>query len=262
MARACAPRLWTCGRAPERRWPGPWTTRVHVAHRPVLRPHAHSLPPRLKNPQPNNPNTLLRPTTDRPAPRRRSQVAPGSYLQSKRLHLGLSGVRMDRPVRLFLCARCRNQVLLCSHCDRGQRYCGSACSRQARGAAQRGAAQRYQRSRRGRMAHAARTRRWRGRRLAYRGSANSVTHQGSQAGVVAAPLAAWTHDTASSSLDATAAAAPLQDATEPSAAPCCARCSAPLGAWVRQGFLRRGRPRMGSAPPSATCAGRRHDHSP
>lgn len=177
-------------------------------------------------------------------------------------HFGLPGVRMDRPARLFLCARCRTQVLLCSHCDRGQRYCSAACSRQARDAAQRDAAQRYQRSRRGRMAHAARTRRWRGRRLACRVGANSVTHQGSQAGVGAAPLAAWTHDTASLPLDATAAAAteaPPQLTTEAGAAPCCARCSAPLGPWLRQGFLRRGRPRM---PLSASCAGRRHDHSP
>jgi hypothetical protein len=172
-------------------------------------------------------------------------------------HLGLSGVCMDRPARLFLCARCRDQVLLCSHCDRGQRYCGPACSRQARDAAQRDAARRYQRSRRGRMAHAARTRRWRSRRLAHRGVANSVTHQGSQAGVAAAPLAAWTHDTAASTLDATAAVTPPQDATELSKPPCCARCSAPLGTWLRQGFLRRGQPRM-----LATRAGRHHDHSP
>ena len=163
---------------------------------------------------------------------------------------------MTRSARLFLCARCRNQVLLCSHCDRGQRYCSSACSRQARAAAQRAAARRYQRSRGGRMAHAARTRRWRSRRLAHRGGANSVTHQGSQAGVVAAPLVAWTHDTASSSLVA-AVVAPPQITTEVSEPPCCARCSAPLGTWVRQGFLRRGRPRT-----PTIAAGRRHDHSP
>lgn len=173
-------------------------------------------------------------------------------------HFGLPGVRMDRPARLFLCARCRTQVLLCSHCDRGQRYCTAACSRQARDAAQRDAAQRYQRSRRGRMAHAARTRRWRSRRLACRVGANSVTHHGSQAGVVAAPLAAWTHDTASLPLDATAAVTSSPLTTEAGAAPCCARCSAPLGTWVRQGFLRRGRLRM----PATLLAGRRHDHSP
>ena len=30
--------------------------------------------------------------------------------------------------RLFLCARCRRQVLICSRCDRGQQYCGARCS--------------------------------------------------------------------------------------------------------------------------------------
>ena len=30
--------------------------------------------------------------------------------------------------RLFLCARCRRQVLICSVCDRGQQYCGARCS--------------------------------------------------------------------------------------------------------------------------------------
>ena len=150
-------------------------------------------------------------------------------------HFGLSGVCMDRPARLFLCARCRTQVLLCSHCDRGQRYCTPACSRQAREAAQRAAARRYQRSRPGRMAHAARMRRWRSHRLASRASANSVTHQGSQVEVAAAPLAAWTHDTASSPLDAAAAAPPSQDATDPSEPPCCARCSAPVS-YTHLGF--------------------------
>jgi signal transduction histidine kinase len=36
---------------------------------------------------------------------------------------------MDTSGRLFLRARCRAQVLLCSHCDRGNRYCGRSCSR-------------------------------------------------------------------------------------------------------------------------------------
>jgi hypothetical protein len=44
------------------------------------------------------------------------------------------------PPRRFLCARCRSPVLICSHCDRGQRYCSAACSLQARSCAQRAAA--------------------------------------------------------------------------------------------------------------------------
>ena len=48
------------------------------------------------------------------------------------------------PPRLFLCARCRSAVTICSHCDRGQRYCSADCSRLARSCAQRAAAKRYQ----------------------------------------------------------------------------------------------------------------------
>lgn len=74
--------------------------------------------------------------------------------------------------RRFVCARCRRAVLICSHCDRGQRYCSAACSLQARSCAQRAAAKRYQDSRKGRHAHAKRQRQWRARQ-------QRVTHQGS-----------------------------------------------------------------------------------
>jgi hypothetical protein len=30
--------------------------------------------------------------------------------------------------RLFLCARCQTQVLVCGPCDRGQRYCATGCA--------------------------------------------------------------------------------------------------------------------------------------
>ncbi len=39
-------RRWACGRCAGAHRRGPWTTWVHVAHRPRLRPHAHRLPPR------------------------------------------------------------------------------------------------------------------------------------------------------------------------------------------------------------------------
>lgn len=67
---------------------------------------------------------------------------------------------MSCSARLFLCARCRCQVVLFSHCDRGHRYCSPSCARAARVAAQRAAAQRYQSSRRGRFTHAARQQRY------------------------------------------------------------------------------------------------------
>ena len=74
--------------------------------------------------------------------------------------------------RLFLCARCRSQVFICSHCDRGHRYCAEGCAWEARRQSQREAGRRYQRSRDGRFACAERNRRYRARR-------KNVTHQGS-----------------------------------------------------------------------------------
>lgn len=76
--------------------------------------------------------------------------------------------------RLYPCARCRIQVLICRRCDRGQRYCTGSCAQAARSLAQRAARQRYQTSLPGRLKHAARSRRYRARRQ------NNVTHQGSR----------------------------------------------------------------------------------
>ena len=82
---------------------------------------------------------------------------------------------MDPVGRFFLCGRCRAQVLICSHCDRGQVYCAADCSQAARQESQRNAGRRYQQCRRGRIAHAERARRYRQRRR----PKNNVTHQGS-----------------------------------------------------------------------------------
>ena len=79
---------------------------------------------------------------------------------------------MESTGRIFVCALCRTQVLICSPCDRGQIYCAEDCARTARGQRMREAGQRYQASRRGRFAHAQRSRRYRVRQ-------QNVTHQGS-----------------------------------------------------------------------------------
>jgi len=175
---------------------------------------------------------------------------------------------------MFLCARCRTRVVLCSRCDRGNRYCGPACWRLARNAARRETARRYQRSRRGRLTHAARSRRWRQRHAVNcRGKgdtdtdtgvgvgAHNVTHQGSRTGVAAAPLAACTNATATS----TASTMPSPPSVPPPAQEPlvtqpwhCRRCGREQPAWLRQGFLRHHRT---SALPMALF-GRRHDHSP
>jgi hypothetical protein len=181
-------------------------------------------------------------------------------------HFGCAGVRMERSARLYLCARCRVQVILCSRCDRGNRYCGRPCRHQARTEARRQTAQRYQRSWRGRIAHARRSRRWRLRRAARDAAgatgvdAHNVTHQGSRAGATAAPLLAWTHDSATAGLadtaaDITAQSAPqeLANAALTTVATCwaCRRCGGRQPAALRLGFVRHGVP-----------ARRRHDPSP
>jgi hypothetical protein len=76
--------------------------------------------------------------------------------------------------RMFVCMGCRAQVLICRCCDRGQIYCAGDCARRARPHTQRVAGQRHQTSRRGRLAHAERARR-------YRARCKNVTHHGSPA---------------------------------------------------------------------------------
>ncbi|MDP1654082.1 MAG: hypothetical protein Q8L56_15300 [Rhodocyclaceae bacterium] len=56
---------------------------------------------------------------------------------------------MDLPGRRYLCAGCRGAVLICSHCDRGHRYCTTTCAEAARHHALRAAGSRYQASLRG-----------------------------------------------------------------------------------------------------------------
>jgi len=80
---------------------------------------------------------------------------------------------MESTGRIFKCARCFKQVIICSRCDRGQRYCSPDCSETARNHSQRAASHRYQKSREGRIKHALRMRLYRLRK-------QIVTHQGSQ----------------------------------------------------------------------------------
>ena len=83
------------------------------------------------------------------------------------------GQSEPRSGRLFLCARCRGQAIVCRCCDRGQIYCGAECARQARQEAQHAAAKRYAASPRGKRRQAGRSRRYRRRQR------EIITHQGS-----------------------------------------------------------------------------------
>lgn len=79
---------------------------------------------------------------------------------------------MQSTGRLFKCVLCFMQVIICSSCDRGQRYCSSYCSNTARSRSQKAASYRYQQSRQGKLNHARRMRHYRYRK-------QIVTHQGS-----------------------------------------------------------------------------------
>lgn len=126
--------------------------------------------------------------------------------------------------RMFLCAACRVQVVVCRSCDRGQIYCAGECALLARCLAQRAAAQRYQTSRRGRFTHAARARR-------YRARCKNVTHQGS--------LPARSGDLLASNSPASASGATPQAVCVQRSVAHCQWCGQRCSGLVRQGFLRR-----------------------
>ena len=77
---------------------------------------------------------------------------------------------MENTSRLYNCVRCHCQVTICSHCDRGNIYCGKSCADSARRTSLRAAGRRYQNTRRGRLKHADRQRH-------YRSRSKKVTHQ-------------------------------------------------------------------------------------
>lgn len=84
---------------------------------------------------------------------------------------------MELTPRLFLCARCYEQVIICTHCDRGNIYCGFFCSFTARKNSLREAGIRYQHSIKGRLNHALRQRNYMQRLRDFK---NKMTHQSSR----------------------------------------------------------------------------------
>jgi hypothetical protein len=130
--------------------------------------------------------------------------------------------------RLFLCLRCRQQVVICSRCDRGQVYCGRECASEVRRSRQRQARRRYQASERGRQMHADRSRR-------YRARGRRVTDQGP---VLVAPpgrLPEPAHTAALAMQPAFSGATGRLTA--------CYRCGDPVSNMVRQFPIRRSRRR-------------------
>jgi hypothetical protein len=142
-----------------------------------------------------------------------------------RLCLTCEAVQADpASARLYLCAGCRRQVIVCSCCDRGQIYCRDGCAQQARRCTLQQAGRRYQASRRGRLMHAARMSRWRARQ-------DKVTHHGSPAapaGDLLVPAAITTAHDAAASTDQPRLSGPH-----------CSWCGRRCQELLRQRFLRR-----------------------
>jgi hypothetical protein len=149
--------------------------------------------------------------------------------------------------RLYLCANpgCRDQVLICSNCDRGH-ICCADCAPRARRRSLHKAGRRYQASGRGRIKHAERSRRYRARKN--QAPENNVTHHGSPADQTDAlltedPVVVVEHPL------------PLDSRLPPRRQEwCCMRCGRRCSVYVRRGFLPRRVRRNRRGGPD-------HDHS-
>ena len=80
---------------------------------------------------------------------------------------------MQTSSRLYQCSRCHAQVIICTRCDRGQRYCAGDCRHKARSESVKRATKKYQLTRIAHFKNAARQHRFRQRQQ------QKVTHQGS-----------------------------------------------------------------------------------
>ena len=88
---------------------------------------------------------------------------------------------MCRSARLYNCVRCGCQVLICSHCDRGNRYCSGNCSELSRKEKRKEAQQRYEETDKAKKAKAKRQQHYRQRQKEPKvGSTEKATHQGSK----------------------------------------------------------------------------------
>ena len=126
---------------------------------------------------------------------------------------------MEHISRLFNCALCLTQCVICSSCDHGNIYCSSNCARSARQKSCKESNKRYQQSKKGRMNNALRQQRFRER------VKNKVTDQGSQITPQDALLVS-VENRAEKSIDR----------QEKNRMKCCC-CQMTVSDWVRYGFL-------------------------
>lgn len=126
---------------------------------------------------------------------------------------------MKPSSRLYYCALCHSQCLICSSCDRGQIYCGYQCAQFSRTKSKREAEKRYQNTSRGRMNHALRQARYRNRLL------KKVTDHTSTPLALSALIKSVKNKTKNTSVKPSY---PLFS---------CCYCHEPVSPWVRHGFL-------------------------
>lgn len=127
---------------------------------------------------------------------------------------------MKHPARLYYCALCHAQSVICSHCDRGQIYCSKACSTTARVRSCREAEKRYQTSPGGKIKHALRQKRYRMRQK------EKVTDHGSTSPAQDVLLGSVKNKTIENDMN--------RDFGNKQ----CCFCKKLVSAWFRNGFLR------------------------
>ena len=81
---------------------------------------------------------------------------------------------MKQSSRIYSCTFCLKQVVICSHCDRGNIYCGPICAGTARQKYCKTSNKRYQQTQQGKFNNALRQKRFRERKN------KKVTDHGSQ----------------------------------------------------------------------------------
>ena len=135
---------------------------------------------------------------------------------------------MQSSARLYSCCRCQKQVMICSRCDRGHRYCAGECSVDARSACLKRASDKYRSTRAGRINNAARQQRYRQRQQ--QALIQIVTHQGS--------LPDSLHDVLKTRFDWLNIA---KKQAQNRSGVFCHHCGTVCDPFLRQGFIHQGR---------------------
>ena len=128
---------------------------------------------------------------------------------------------MEPTSRLFQCALCHTQVIVCSKCDHGQIYCSDSCSALARQQSLRAAGKRYQATINGKRNHAARQARYEMKLK------SNLTHHGSPYTSQCASM----HELENN--------AKKSENEQQKLRLICCFCYKPVSAWFRMDFLHR-----------------------